>query len=66
MIKKLIAKATLEPNEKLVAVISWRPWIGPYGLEWPVMRVDCAHGVRRTAVPVWSWITVKRLFGYAH
>ena len=38
---------------RLVRVKSWKPWRGPYGIEWPVLLIDDA-GQRVTAVPVWD------------
>ena len=43
----------LAPNEKLVCVKSWRPWWGPFGIEWPCMLID-RGAARLTVSPVWD------------
>jgi hypothetical protein len=47
---------------RVIRVKSWRPFWGPYGLEWPVLLVDSPH--RMTATPVWDWMLIRcLLFG---
>lgn len=47
---------------RVIQVKSWRPWWGPYGLEWPVLLVDAPH--RMVTVPVWGWVLIRcLLFG---
>lgn len=60
--KRFLAWLMLEPGERVVAVTSWWPWWGPYGLEWPAMRVDDRYGTRRFCVPVWDWARIRNLF----
>lgn len=53
MIGRAIAFLTLDRNDCLVAVRSWRPRMGQHGLEWPTMLVD-KLSYRRSATPVWD------------
>lgn len=49
-----LAKRFLHNGETLVRVKSWRPSIGPHGVEWPTMLIDTAYGHRMTITPVWD------------
>ena len=51
--KKWLTRVVLGPHYKVVRVKSWKPWLGPYGIEWPVLLVD-RLGMRETIVPVWD------------
>lgn len=62
MVLRFLAWLMLEPGDRVVDVSSWVPWWGPYGIEWPAMRVDDRYGVRRRCVPVWDWVRVRNLF----
>jgi len=42
-------------RDEVLAITSWRPWRGPYGWEWPGLRVDIWHGTSRKVItPVWE------------
>lgn len=58
---RLISWLLVRPPDKLVFVKSWRPWLGPYGIEWPTMLID-RFGRRRNAAPVWNWALVRSIF----
>jgi len=45
----------LEKHHEVLAVTAWRPGCGPYGLEWPTMRIDGHRGAYRKVIsPVWE------------
>lgn len=52
----------LDDADTLVAIVSWRPSVGPYGIEWPTMRIDERGYRRRTISPVWNWARIKAPF----
>ncbi len=59
--KKYITKIFLGDNYKIIKVKSWKPYLGPYGVEWPVLLVDY-NGMRQTSVPVWDKFRFKFIF----
>lgn len=44
----------LEDGDKLVRVKSWRPYLGPHGLEWPCLLIDSNRHRRMSINPVWD------------
>lgn len=60
--KQFLAWLTLEPGDRVIAVLSWWPSWGRYGPEWPAMRIDDKYGQRRSVTPVWDWVRLKQLF----
>lgn len=42
--KRLLTWLVLEKSDKLVAILSLGPSLGPYGIEWPSMRIDSRIG----------------------
>jgi hypothetical protein len=50
---KLFARIVLGPEYRIIRFKSWKLWLGPYGIEWPVILVDRC-GMRSTIVPVWD------------
>ncbi len=51
----------LADDDSFVGVVSWRPSIGRYGIEWPTIRVD-RLGRRERSTPVWNWARVLAPF----
>ena len=43
----------LSDADALVSVISWWPYWGRHGIEWPHMRID-RRGQRMSVSPVWD------------
>jgi hypothetical protein len=64
--KQWFGKIVLGPHHRVVRFKSFRPWIGPYGVEWPTMLVD-HRGMRETSTPVWNYYQFRavllRIFG---
>lgn len=61
MFGRLLAFLTLDRDDRLVAVRSWRPRMGKHGLEWPVMLVD-KPSYRRSATPVWDRARLRNVW----
>lgn len=49
----------------IVHVVSWRPWIYRWAIEWPCVRVRYKNGRVQQLTPVfdWTWFRV-RFLGY--
>ncbi len=60
--KQWFARIVLGPDYYIVRFKSWRPSIGPYGVEWPTMLVDRRGCYRSTITPVWDRQHFKVLF----
>lgn len=61
MLLRTIAFLTLDRNDTIVAVKSWRPTMGKHGLEWPTMLVD-KPSFRRSATPVWDRARLRNVW----
>lgn len=62
MIARIVMKIWgFDQRTKLIAVKSWMPSIGKYGLEWPTLLIDTFLGQRETATPVWNmeWVRFR-------
>lgn len=58
------AHLLLEDKDRLIRVKSWRPSLGPHGIEWPTMLIDRNGYQRCTVTPVWNWALVRHVFRY--
>lgn len=61
MLVRIIAFLALDRNDRVVAVKSWRPSMGPHGVEWPTMLVD-KPSYRRTATPIWNRARLRNVW----
>lgn len=52
----------LDDHDVLLKVISWRPYVGRHGLEWPTMRIRRRGCEQMSVAPVWDWARLKAPF----
>jgi hypothetical protein len=53
MVRRWMMRVLLGSGYELIRIKSWRPFWGPWGIEFPTMLVD-RMGMRETVTPIWD------------